>query len=250
MHLLRDTWIIFRTEFATSWRNRVAIVIGLVQPMVYLGLFGPMLIKILPGGATNAWLVFIPGLLVQLGLFATGYAGFGLIPDLRSGVLERLRVTPVSRLALLLGRVLRDAVVLLLQSCALLAIGIAFGLRAPVTGILADLLLLLFVGMSLAAVSYAIAMVLPGEYLFAPVVNSVALPLMLLSGILVPMSFAPTWLRDVSYANPLRYIVDGMRAAMAGHFTDRHLLVGLAVAVGLAIVTVSIGTRKFIRHTA
>jgi ABC-2 type transport system permease protein len=250
MQLLRDTWIIFRNEFETSWRNRVAIIIGLVQPLLYLSLFGPMLSKILPGDARNAWLVFIPGLLVQLGLFATGYAGFGLIPDLRSGVLERLRVTPVSRLALLLGRVLRDAAVLLVQSISLILLSLAFGLRAPVLGILADLLFLLFVGMSLAAVSYAIAMALPGEYLFAPVVNSVALPLMLLSGILLPMTFAPAWLRDLSYANPLRYIVDGMRAAMAGHFGDRDLTIGLLVAVGLAFITVTIGTRKFIQHTA
>jgi ABC-2 type transport system permease protein len=250
VQLVEDTWIIFRSEFETSWRNRVAVIIGLVQPLLYLALFGPMLTHILPGKPADAWLVFIPGLLVQLGLFATGYAGFGLIPDLRSGVMERLRVTPVNRLALLLGRVLRDAVVLLVQSLALILLGFAFGLRAPFVGILADLLFLLFVGMSLAAVSYAIAMALPGEYLFAPVVNSVALPLMLLSGILLPMNYAPDWLRYVSYANPLRYIVDGMRAAMAGEFTDRALVVGLLVAVGLAVVTVSLGTRRFVRHTA
>ena len=243
MQLIRDTGIIFRNEFQTSWRNRVAIVIGLVQPVLYLSLFGPMLSRILPGDAHDAWLVFIPGLLVQLGLFATGYAGFGLIPDLRSGVRERLRVTPNSRLALLLGRVLRDAVVLLIQSVSLIVAGVAFGLRAPLPGILADLLFLLFVGMSLAAASYAVAMALPGEYLFAPVVNSVALPLMLLTDNQQPKTNAPARLRDASYANPLRYIVDGMRTAMAGDFGDRRLAVGLLVAVAMAVVTVTIGAR-------
>lgn len=54
----------------------------------------------------------VPALLVQLALFGTAFVGFGLIAEYRSRVIERMRVTPVSRIALLLGRSLRDVVVL------------------------------------------------------------------------------------------------------------------------------------------
>src|SRR5690349_20755181 len=105
---------------ATTVRSRIALVIGVVQPAAYLLLFGPVLKNTLPYGQAHAWQIFVPGLLVQLVIFAAGIAGFSLIPDLRSGVVERMRVTPVSRCALLLGRCLKDAVLQLYQSVLLL----------------------------------------------------------------------------------------------------------------------------------
>ncbi|HEV2376969.1 MAG TPA: ABC transporter permease [Streptosporangiaceae bacterium] len=251
MLTLQDSIVIFRTELGASLRNRIGIAIGLVQPFVYLALFGPLLVKALPGAAGNeAWKIYIPGLLVQCGLFATGYAGFNLIPDMRSGVLERMRVTPVSRLALLLGRVMRDCVLLLIQATILIIAGFAFGLRASAVGIVVGLLLVVVLGISLAALSYTLAMKLPTEYLFAPVLNSIALPLMLLSGILLPLSFAPTWLRYVADVNPFHYVVDAMRALYLGQFGTRAALVGVAVAVGLAVVSTLFGTRTFTRYNA
>src|SRR5207302_11318619 len=95
------------------------VIIGLLPPILYLVLFAPLLksIAAVPGfprgGAYN---VFVPGLLIQLGLFGASGVGFPLIAELRAGVVERFRVTPVSRLALLLGHALRDIFVLLVQS--------------------------------------------------------------------------------------------------------------------------------------
>jgi ABC-2 type transport system permease protein len=247
---IQDTMVIFRNELAGSLRNRIGIAIGLIQPFVYLALFGPLLIKALPGAGTDAWKIYIPGLLVQLGLFATGYAGFNLIPDIRAGVVERMRVTPVSRLALLLGRVLRDAVILFIQAVTLVIAGMLFGLRAPVLGILCGLVLMVILGVSLAALSYTLAMALPGEYLFAPAINAIALPLMLLSGILLPLSFAPAWLRWVADLNPFRYAVDAMRGLFVGGYTSPAVLVGVAVSIALAVVSVAVGTRTFSRYNA
>src|SRR5262249_416067 len=116
MSVLRDTWLVFRRYLAITLRNPAWVVIGLVQPVLYLVLFAPLLQSVAAvrgfpaGGAYN---VFVPGLLVQLGLFGSAFVGFSLIAELRGGVVERLRVTPVSRLALLLGRALRDVVSLL-----------------------------------------------------------------------------------------------------------------------------------------
>src|SRR6185503_7356449 len=111
----RDTWLMFRRYVGIFLQNPAWVVIGLSQPILYLLLFAPILKGIAnapgfpQGGAYN---VFVPGLLIQLGLFGASGVGFGLISELREGVIERFRVTPVSRFALLLGRALRDVMVL------------------------------------------------------------------------------------------------------------------------------------------
>ena len=67
-------------------------------------------------GATNAYTFLVPGLLVQLGLFGAFFAGFGLIGEWREGVIEAERVTPASRTALLVGRLMRDVLQLFVQA--------------------------------------------------------------------------------------------------------------------------------------
>ena len=112
MRAVRDTWLIFRRHLAISARNPTWVLVGLSQPVLYFALFGPLLrgVVTLPGFAAGvSWQqVFVPALLVQLGLFGTSFVGFGIIAEVRNGVVERLRVTPASRVGLLLGRVLLD----------------------------------------------------------------------------------------------------------------------------------------------
>jgi ABC-2 type transport system permease protein len=250
VHTFRDAMIVFRDEASASVQNQMGVLIGLVQPFVYLALFGPIMIQVLPDNGTSAWQIYIPGLLVQLGLFATGYAGFGLIPDVRSGYLERLRVTPASRLGLLLGRVLWDVLTLLVQSFIIVLISMLFGLRAPLAGVLAAVALMTLLGVSLASLSYSLALKLSSEWLFAPLLNGIALPLMLLSGILLPMSLAPDWLQTVSDFNPLRYAVEAMRDLFAGDYTSQPVLLGLAVVVALVAASLGVGTRTFAKYNA
>lgn len=248
MQIINDSLLIFRRYMDTTLKSKMSVVIGMVQPVLYLLLFGPMLEKALPRTTGhNAWQEYVPGLLVQLGLFGAGYAGFNLIPDLRAGVIERMRVTPISRLALLLGRVMRDAVVMLVQAVLLTVVSVAFGLRAPLLGVVAGFVLVLALAISLASLSYLLALSLPTEYLFAPVINTVVLPLMLLSGILLPMTFAPDWLSVLSHLSPFRYIVDGMRDLFLGHYTTGSVLGSAVVAVVLVMVSLALGTRKFVR---
>src|SRR5438094_3248508 len=98
MKVLRDTWLVFNRYLGLLLHNPAWIVVDVVQPLLYLLLFAPLLTTIAsmpgfpPGGAYN---VFVPGLLIQLGLFGSAGVGFSLIGEVRYGVLERLRVTPV-----------------------------------------------------------------------------------------------------------------------------------------------------------
>jgi ABC-2 type transport system permease protein len=248
MEILRDTLLIFRRQLGITLRNKVALVFGLIQPILYLVFFGPLLENVAiarNSTAEQAWQELVPGLLVQLGLFGAGFVGFGIIAEWRMGVIERMRVTPVSRMALLLGRVLRDVTVLLLQAIVLVLVGVAFGLRAPAFGVVIGLAFVLLLAVSVTSMSYAAGLILKAEDAFAPLFSSVSLPLLLLSGFLLPMAFAPRWLDALSRANPLRYIVEAIRAAFLGEYATLQVAIGLAVAVALAAASITIGTRTF-----
>src|SRR5262245_65933111 len=100
-------------------RNPMWIFIGLTQPIFYLLLFAPLLnaLPLVPGTAPgHAYETFVPGLLILMAMYGTAFVGFGLVAELRAGVVERMRVTPLSRVAMLLGRALRDVTIMLGQA--------------------------------------------------------------------------------------------------------------------------------------
>jgi ABC-2 type transport system permease protein len=254
MTFLSETWIVFTRAMRLGFREPVWLFIALSQPILYLALFGPLLEKVvqatpdLPPG--DAWQVFVPGLLVQLGLFGTVFVGFGLVAEYRAGVIERMRVTPASRTALLVGRVLRDVVVLVVQATLLTLVAVPFGLRAPVGGVVVALALVAALGAAFSALSYAAALALKTEDALASVLNSLAVPVLLLSGILLPMTLAPAWLRTVSDANPLKHVVDAVRSLFQGDLATSATGWGVLSAVGLVLVGLFVGTRTFLRESA
>jgi ABC-2 type transport system permease protein len=255
MSFARDTILIFRRQLRLSLRNPAWVIIGLIQPVLYLAFFGPLLTRVASGGLTgfpggNAYRFFVPGLLIQLGLFGASFVGFTIIADWRFGVIERLRVTPASRLSILAGRLLRDVLTLLVQAIVLVLAGLAFGMRAPVIGVLIGLAFIAVVAISLAAISYTVGLLTKSEDVLAPAINMVVVPLMLLSGIMLPMTLGPGWLQGIARATPFRYIIDAMRAAFRGQYANTVMLEGVLVAIGLAVVCMWIAARTFVRENA
>ena len=98
--------------------------------------------------------------------------------------------------------------------------------------------------------SYAVALLLKSEDAFAPLINSVIVPLVLLSGIMLPLTLGPGWLQGIARISPFRYIIDAMREAYAGHYCNTIMVEGVAVAVGLAVVFLWLGSRVFVRENA
>jgi ABC-2 type transport system permease protein len=253
MRTLRDIWLVFGRYLGQTLRNPAWIAIGLSQPILYLVLFAPLLKSVaqvpgFPGG--GAYNVFVPGLLVQLGMFGAAGVGFGLIAELRAGVIERLRVTPISRLAMLLGRALRDALILVVQSLLLIVLSLPFGLSIHPVGVVVMLALVALIGLLVASVSYAVALWVKSEDAYAPIVFTAALPLLLLSGVLLPMSLAPAWLRAIAAVNPLAYAVDASRAIFNDHLTDVSVTRGVAIIAVLALGAVVLAARSFARAVA
>ena len=253
MRTLRDTWLIFQRSVTLTLRNPVWLIMGLLQPILYLLLFGPLLKSIAsmpgfpPGGAFN---VFVPGILVMTALFSSAFVGFGLCEELRGGVVERMRVTPMSRVAMLLGRSLRDVALLLCQAIVLVVLAIPFGLEINGLGLLVAFALLALVGLVMSPLSYTLALILGSEDALAPTINAITLPLLLLSGVMLPMSLAPSWLQTVATFNPLYHAVVASRDLFNGAFGDRDILVGVVMMVVFAIAAVTVGARSFSRAAA
>jgi ABC-2 type transport system permease protein len=250
--MITETFVIFQRQMRILLRNPVWVFFGLTQPILYLALFGPLLKNVTGGGlgGDNAWRVFVPGLLLQLAIFGAGFAGFGIIQELREGVIDRQRVTPARRTSLILGRTLQNMVVIGVQATVLVLVALPFGLRASWGGVISSVVLVCLLALGISAASYAMGLILKDEDGFAPFIQGVSLPLLLLSGVLLPMSLAPAWLRTVSDVNPLKHVVDGVRALFLGHVTTMTVLWGLIATAGLVIAGVALATRTFQRESS
>jgi ABC-2 type transport system permease protein len=243
--LLADTALIFGRNVRATLRSKFQILFGVLMPLLYLLFFGPLLTGLPLASHGSSWQVLVPGLLLQLALFGASFAGFAIIIENGWGVVERMRVTPVPRLALLLGRVLRDAALFVFQAVLLVLAAVVMGLRAPLGGILIGFAFEALLTLSLASLSYALAMKVTTPQGFGPAVNAITMPSMLLSGLMLPMTLAPGWLNVLSHFMPLRYLVDAVRDAYLGSYATTTMLYGALVAVGFALLAVTVGTRVF-----
>jgi ABC-2 type transport system permease protein len=251
MTFLRECFIIFRRQIRMNLRNPAWVIIGMIQPVLYLLLFGPLLKPLIKQfGATNAYTFFVPGMLVQLGIFGAFFAGFSLIGEWREGVIEAERVTPANRTALLVGRLLRDELQLFVQALILIGLGYVMGMDASVGGMLLGLALTLLIGGACAAASNAFALTVKSEDVMAPVINMVMMPVLLLSGILLPMTIGPGWLEKASNFMPVRHIVDAVRDAFGGDLGGSSLWWGSGWALALFALAVWWGTAVFRRENA
>jgi ABC-2 type transport system permease protein len=248
MKLFRDTSLIFQRQMQLLLRNPVWIFVGVFQPVMYLLLFAPLLKPALQVNTNAAaYEIFVPGLLVLLAIFGGLFQGFGLIAELRAGVIERSRVTPVSRLALLLGRSLRDVVSLVAQAIIITLLALLFDLRVFIGYLLLAYLMLALISLMTSAVSYGVALKVKSEDALAPLMNTVAQPVLLLSGILLPLTYAPGWLQGIADWNPFSWAVNGTRALFRGDLGASDVWQGLLIMAVLAAVAVAWAAREFAR---
>ncbi|MEP9394341.1 ABC transporter permease [Gordonia sp. VNQ95] len=253
MTFLRESHIVFRRQIRMNLRNPAWVLIGVLQPILYLVLFGPLLKPLVaqfPGGADNPYTFLVPGLLVQLGLFGALFAGFSLIGEWREGVIEAERVTPASRTALLTGRLMRDVLQLFVQALILVLLGWIMGMRGSVLGVTVGIVITLLIGGACAAASNALALTTKSEDVMAPVINMVMMPVLLLSGILLPMTLGPQWLQSLSDFMPFRWIVDGVRDSFGGDIATMAVLWSVLAAVVLATLGTWWGTSVFRKENA
>jgi ABC-type multidrug transport system, permease component len=241
MSFLYDVKTSFIREMKPLISGWVWLAFGLVQPLLYIGLFVPLLGDVgIEGASPLQW--FIPGMMVMLTLFGTAMVGWSLTEELLSGVLERFLATPMSRPALLMGRALKEMFPLFFQAVVMIVIALPFGLVLHPLQMLYGLLLLGLFGVGVAALSYALAIAAKNNTsLFYMVSQSVALPLMLLGGVLLPLESGPGWLYVASRFNPLTYVIEAERALFMGEFFSLTVLNGTLVVLAVLVIGLGIG---------
>ncbi|WP_424186070.1 ABC transporter permease [Actinokineospora sp. G85] len=250
MRLVRDSGVAFAREFVPEVRAPVVLLFNATTPLLFIGLFGPLLVSSGMGEASS-WQWFLPGILVLLALSGTAGSGATLVAEAKSGAFERMLVTPMNRQAILVGRTLKEVVTLVAQGVLLIALLLPTDFTVHPVGALAGLLLLAFFGLGVGVLSFTLALVSKrNENVFYGVQQMLFFPLLLLSGVLLPMDQAPGWLYTVSRFNPVSYVVEAERSLFAGQVLEWTTLWGVLVCAGLAATGLTLGTRTIRRTTA
>jgi ABC-2 type transport system permease protein len=245
--------LFFRRKLLETLRQPVWIITGLTTPLLYLALFEPLLRSVAGGSglpAGHVLDVFVPGILTLMAFAAGMGAGWVVIWEVDSGVIERFRVTPASRFALLIGAVLRDVAMFALGGVVVTGIAIGFGFSAHWAGLVLMFALLALLTAACSATSSALGIRLKQIGSLAAVVTSVQLPLTLLSGILLPLSVGPDWLQVLGHFNPMYYAVQAARDLAAGTISTPAVGTGFLVTAAAAALAQWWGTRSYRRAMA
>ena len=251
MKLARDTWLTFQYETGQLVHSPVNIAVSLLQPVTYLLLFTPFL-KSVMGASTygDAYRIYVPSLFAAMGIYSGLFAGFALIAAIRRGVIARFRVTPLSRVGLLLGRELMFVMLVGFQAVVITVVALIFGLRVPPANLLLALVLLSMMVLIGVSISYVLAIFVPSQTALVNLTNGVTTPLALLAGVLIPLYVAPLWVRDVAMWNPFAWGANGMRAIFQGHIGLQVVWEASIILAGLAVVAVVSSSRLFTREIA
>jgi len=190
MKILLEIWLLFKRRILETLREPVWVFTGLMEPLLYMALFAPLLKNVGAVQLTTSQVLdsFVPGLLTLLAFGSGMGEGWVIVDDLKTGVVERLRVSPASRFSLLMGTILRDIVTFIVPSILVIFISWIFGFTVHIWGLLILAVLLCFLTAIVSAWSGSIGLIVKQVGSVAAVVTGLQLPLTLLSGILLPLS--------------------------------------------------------------
>jgi len=244
----RDVGLLYQRYLTQLLRNPVWVIVGFSTPILYLALFTPLLKHLIGSGGLptgNVLDLFLPGILSLLA-FATGIGpGFNTLFELKAGVIERFRVTPASRFAILIGPILASMLMMLVFDAAVVAIAFGFGFSVHWGGLAVLVLLLGLLMVTVAAWSIATALVTKEISGFAAIANGINLPILLLAGVLLPISLGPAWMRVLAHFNPLYYLVQASRVLAAGTLSGTAVWQAFAVLAPLCLLVLAWATRVF-----
>ncbi|MCI2420203.1 ABC transporter permease [Saccharopolyspora sp. K220] len=236
----------------TLRRMPTFLVIGLVQPVIWLLLFGQLFHSVvnLPGFAhgDGGFLQFLtPGVVMMTALFASAWAGTTYLQDIDRGVMDRMLTSPASRGAMVIATMAYQAIQTLIQSLIIVAIALVAGARFPggvasvgVTLLAAVLLTLIF-----SALSDAVALLTRQQATLIAISQFTTLPLMFLSSAVMDLGLAPGWVDHVADYNPMKWAVVAARGAMLAHTDWSTVWAHLGLLTAAALVMGLLSTRAF-----
>jgi ABC-2 type transport system permease protein len=249
MTVLRHIGYMAMRDLRALWRQPWYIAVTLVQPVIWLLLFGELFKSVadLPGFSGSYIAYLAPGIVVMSALFSSGWSGMGTIEDIDRGVTDRLLVSPVRRSALIAGRVAQGAVVIVVQSVIMIGLALAVGASFPggVVGVAVLVLVAALLGAAFGALSNSLALVTRQEESLIGAVTFLVLPLTFLSTALMRDDLLPGWMRTVADFNPVDWAIEAGRSAVAAS-PDWGLVAGnVALLTALLLACGALATTAF-----
>lgn len=254
MTLLSDTRYIFVRYLKKLIRNPILLFFSLVQPIIFLLLFTQLFSRFadLPGfgeatGAETYLQFATAGILLQNAFGSALQSGTSIVLDIDTGFLQKMLVTPVSRYAILLGRLTSDAFRVVVQSLIILVLAVVLGasIVTGVGGLLLILVTMAFFGLAWSGISLAIGLKTKSSETVFAIGGFLTFPLIFMSTALTPETFMPNWMQTVSMFNPVSYTVDAVRALMVNGYAWNTILPAYGVIGLLAAVTLGATLYQF-----
>lgn len=248
--ILQETTALTMRSIKRLSRERISMVFGLIQPMLFwLILFGNLFQKT---SQIPNYIGFLTGGVVAMTVLNSGLSGgVDLLFDKESGFLERLLSAPISRNSLIYSRFIFVMGITSAQILIILLVAfILFGVY-PLSGLagLAFILVVgLFFGLGLIAISMTLAFAIKGHGNFFALMGFLTLPLIFLSSALVPVQYMPGWMGILAQFNPMTYAVDAVRSIILGGWIWTDILKLLAILLVFDVVSIWASSRVFLRQ--
>jgi ABC-2 type transport system permease protein len=223
------------------WRQPVWIFVTLVQPVIWLLLFGALFgtVTDIPGFASDDYIEFLaPGVVVMTAFFSAGWSGMGIIEDLNRGVLDRFLISPVRRSSLITGRLVQNSISIVIQTLIIVVLALITGATFAngVGGMLVTIAVAVLVGAGFGAISNGLALLTRREETLIAVMQFFMLPLSFLSVTFMQKDLMPGWMQTVADFNPVNWAVEASRQALTASPDWGSIAgyTGLLVAFGAA----------------
>ena len=248
--VLSDTWYLTGRKLRALARQPMVLAMGVIQPVIWLFLFGEMFHKIIdiPGfGFQGSYLAYlIPGIVAMNAMSGNMWAGMAMIEEIDRGTLNRFLVTPASRLAIMNASVVEQAVSTTIQTLIIVLLGYVGGARYPggALGIVILVIASVEVGVLWGALSNMTGMLVQVREAIIGVYTFFMLPLIFLSSAFMKPDFMPGWMQAIAAWNPLNWEVQVGRSALSANpdWPGIALRCGGLLAVAVIAVAISVTT--------
>ena len=248
MTTLRHGVYMMQRHLLNLWRQPIWIAVTLVQPIVWLLLYGALFKNVtrIPGFHTRSYIQFLtPGIVIMSALFSSGWSGMAVIDDIDKGILDRFLVSPVKRGSLIVGRLLNGSVIIVVQSLIIILLSLVVGARPTALGVVVLIVLACFLAAGVGCLSMALALIARREETVIAAVNFFVLPLTFLSTAFMQRSLVPRWIQHASSVNPVNWAVEAGRNAVLPGTDWGMVLTRLGLLAGLTALCIALATRAF-----
>jgi ABC-2 type transport system permease protein len=248
-------WALTKRDLRKWYTNPYQLIISLIQPVIWMGLFGKALnfssfitgsgaststadaVLLKYFGTTSYFSYLVCGMIVFIVLFNSAFSGMSVVWDRRFGFMNKALSTPISRGTIVMAKILQSVGRSLIHAAVVILIGIALGMETgsfSVLGLAGTFVIVFLVAMALSGLFVMLSLRSSNWQTQMAIINLLNLPLLFASNALFPIAIMPAWLQDVVRVNPVSYAIDAIRQLLIGATGIYALWVDFTVVIAFA----------------